>query len=70
MLISCITIGVGVILYILFSKVKKSNDISYKENPFLGSESTNSYYMGVDIYKALQQNPHQAHFKGDHKRNV
>lgn len=61
---------IGVLLYIWFANTKKHSLDSCKENPFLGSESTNSYYKGVTVYEELHKNPKKAQFKGDHKRHA
>lgn len=54
------------ILYLLFSKITKPKCKNCKENTFLRSESTNSYYKAKVIYENLQKDEHKAHFKGDH----
>jgi hypothetical protein len=70
MFLVCVASVVGVLLYVFFSKVKKSGGASHKESPFLGSESTNSYHKGVTVYENLHNNSKKAQFKGDHRRNA
>lgn len=53
--------------YFLFSPIRTQNRIIYKKNKTcLGSENTDSYFKGTDIFEELHQNENKANFKGDY----
>ena len=55
------------ILYLLFSKVKLPSNRHGEDSPFLGSDSSNSYFKATDVFQKLDTDDKTPEFRGDHR---